>query len=335
MPTLTDVAAHAGVSIATVSKVIGNKPYVSEETRARVKEAIAAVGYVPNLAARALSSGKTNIIALVFPRVFDAVFTDPFVQHILEGVEAACIDTGYNLLLSTPSVAEAEPDARYATLLESGYVDGIIAVDNVPKHSVAAQAIEKGIPTVVIGYGHNVVCVRSDDYHGAFELMQHLLTLGHRQIGIIAVDETLNHAIPPRLKGFADALAAFDIELSTLPRCDGDFSIPSGNACAQRLLQKHAELTALVCINDRMALGALQAARSMNRDIPNDLSITGYDDIPMAQVCDPPLTTVNQQAPLLGEMAIRKLLKLMDGKTPKPEIIPARLVVRKTSVLAQ
>lgn len=331
MPTLADVAVRAGVSIATVSKVISNKPYVSAATRQRVKAAIAEVGYVPNLAARALSTGKTHIVALVFPRVYDAVFKDPFVQHILEGVEAACIETGYNLLLSTPGVTECHPDERYLSLIESGYVDGIVAVDNVPGKSVAAPALEKGIPTVVIGYGAATTFVRSDDYQGAFDLMQHVLHLGHRHIGLIATDPTLNHAIPLRLKAFHDAAKTYDLNLADMPRSDGDFSIATGHACALQLLQQTPRPSALLCINDRMALGALQAAREKGLHVPRQLTIVGYDDIPTARVCDPPLTTVDQQAPLLGELAMTKLLQLMRGQPTESEIIPTKLVVRNTS----
>ncbi|PJF41922.1 MAG: hypothetical protein CUN55_10945 [Phototrophicales bacterium] len=331
VPTLADVAARAGVSIATVSKVLSNTPYFSEETRQKVLAAVEAVGYVPNLAARALSSGKTGIIGVVFPRVYDAVFTDPLAQHILEGVEAACIDNGYNLLLSTPYVNSDKPDERYLKLLESGYVEGLIALDNVPRTSIVKPALEKEIPTISIGYGPNPLYVRSDDHGGAKNLMQYILSLGHQHIGIISVDERLNYAISPRMNGLRAAIQEAGLDFEQLPIGYGDFSTKSGFICAQKLLSEHPELTALVCINDRMALGAIQYARSVGRKVPHDLSIVGYDDIPLAQFTDPPLTTINQHGPKLGHRAIEMLLSLLQGETPKSEIIPTELVVRQSS----
>ncbi len=332
MPTLADVAARAGVSVATVSKVLSNTPYFSEETRKRVLEAVESVGYVPNLAARALSSGKTGIIGVVFPRVYDAVFTDPLAQHILEGVEAACIDSGHSLLLSTPYINGDKPDERYLQLLESGYVEGLIALDNVPKASVVKPALAKNIPTVSIGYGPNDNYVRSDDHGGAESLMQHVLALGHQHIGIISVDAGLNHAIAPRLEGLRIAAAKKGLHFDELPMCKGDFSTTSGSKCAQTLLTQDPQLTALICINDRMALGAIQYARTVGRHIPNNLSVVGYDDIPLAQFSDPPLTTINQHAPLLGQRAMEMLLMLLQNETPQSEILPTELVVRQSSV---
>lgn len=333
MPTLADVATRAGVSIATVSKVLSNTPYFSEETRKRVLAAVEAVGYVPNLAARALSSGKTGIIGVVFPRVYDTVFTDPLAQHILEGVEAACIDSGHNLLLSTPYVKGDKPDERYQQLLESGYVEGLIALDNVPNASVVQAALDRNIPTVSIGYGPNPIFVRSDDHGGAKSLMNHVLTLGHRHIGIISVDIQLNHAIKPRIDGLMAAAEAANIDFDSLPICQGDFSTASGANCAQTLLTQHPELTVIVCINDRMALGAIQYSREAGRRIPADLSVVGYDDIPLAQFSDPPLTTVNQHAPLLGGHAMEMLLTLLQNETPTSEILPTEVVVRQSSTV--
>lgn len=335
MPTLADVAAHAGVSIATVSKVLSNTPYFSEETKKRVLASVEAVGYIPNLAARALSSGKTGIIGVVFPRVFDTVFTDPFVQHVLEGVEAACNDSGHNLLLSTPSVRGNITDERYEQLLKSGYVEGLIALDNVPKASVVQPALEYDIPVVSIGYGPNDAYIRSDERGGAASVMQHVLEMGHRHIGLISVTDGLNYAVEPRVDGWRAAATTHDIDFDSLPICHGDFSTASGAMCAANLLRQNPNLTAIVCINDRMALGAIQHLRKQGLHIPSDISVVGYDDIPIAQFADPPLTTVNQHAPALGRRATEMLLSLLDNKHPEPEILPTELVVRQSSTIAK
>ncbi|MEO0564175.1 MAG: LacI family DNA-binding transcriptional regulator, partial [Chloroflexota bacterium] len=136
MPTLTEVAKRAGVSTATVSKVLSNTPYFTEETRQKVMQAVEEIGYIPNLAARALSTGKTHIIGVVFPYIFDTVFTDPLVMEILQGIETVCREQGCSVLLSTPRIDDGEVENSYVQLIRSGYLDGIIALDNVPVASV-------------------------------------------------------------------------------------------------------------------------------------------------------------------------------------------------------
>lgn len=335
MPTLAQVAERAGVSIATVSKVLSNTPYFSEATRVRVMKAVKELGYVPNRAARTLATGKSNIIGVVFPRVYDAVFTDPLVQHILEGVEVVCNEAGYNILLITPRLSADGPDKNYIQLIESRAIDGLVALDNVPMASVLLPAEQANIPAVAIGYGPHNVYVRSDDHQGAYDLMRHVLDLGHRHIALISVESTLNYAIAPRVEGLATAIEEQGLDFDTLPTCQGDFSTSSGVMCARSLLEEYPETTAIVCVNDRMALGAVQQARVMGRHIPEDLTVVGYDDIPLAQFAHPPLTTVNQHAPKLGQRAVQMLLNLMQDQAVESEIIPTRLRVRSSSAVVK
>jgi DNA-binding LacI/PurR family transcriptional regulator len=331
MTTLAKVAKRAGVSIATVSKVLSNTPYFTEETRQKVMLAVEELGYVPNLAGRALSTGKTHIIALVFPYVYDTIFTDPLVQHILEGVEAESSSQGYNLLLSTPQVSPSGPDDNYLRLLQSGYIEGVVALDNVPTTSVLAPAREKKIPSVAIGYWEHEFSVVSNDHLGGEQIMEHLIELGHRDIGIITVAEDLNYSISQRMEGLRSACTANGIDFDSLPQQEGDFSIESGATCASKLLEQFPDLTAIIGLNDRMALGAMQKARQMGRTIPDDLSIVGYDDIPNAQYSVPPLTTINQQAPELGRIATRMLFDLINGGQPASVILPTELILRESS----
>lgn len=331
MTTLQRVAERAGVSTATVSKVLSNTPYFTEETRRKVMEAVEELGYVPNLAARALSTGKTHIIAIVFPQVFDAIFTDPFMLHLLEGVEAECRQRGYNMLMSTPQFSTYGFDPHYQALIQSGYAEGIVALDNIPARSILEIAHEKGIPAVGIGYHDNPYHVRSNDISGGTQLMQHVLELGHRNIGIISVAEELNFAIRRRLTGLRMAAEKFNVDIEALPKVEGDFSINSGAEAAAKLLQAYPEMTAMICLNDRMAMGAIQQARTAGRSIPDDLTIVGYDDIPSAAVFAPPLTTINQQAPELGRFAARMLFEILEGKEPEPVNVPPQLMVRQSS----
>jgi DNA-binding LacI/PurR family transcriptional regulator len=331
MTTLAKVAKRAGVSIATVSKVLSNTPYFTEKTRQKVMQAVEELGYVPNLAARALSSGKTHIIAVIFPYVFDTIFTDPLVQHILEGVEAECSERGYHVLVKTPRISPDGPDEPYLHLLQSGYIEGIVALDNVPITSVLAPARARDIPAVAIGYQEHPFFIHSNDGQGGRLLMRHVLELGHRHIGIITIPEEMNFSIMRRIDGLRLEAEAFQIDFEAIPQYAGDFSIHSGEICVQQLLTEHPQITAIICLNDRMALGAMHQARQMGWSIPDDLTIVGYDDILGAQYSIPPLTTINQQAPQLGRVATHMLFEVLNGEEPAPVILPTELIVRESS----
>ena len=331
MPTLIDVAKHAGVSTATVSKVLSNTPYFTEETRLRVERAVRELGYSPNLPARALASGRTEIIGVVFPYINDPLFTDPFVLYMLQSIEAVCHDRGYNLLLSTPRLTAAGPDDLYLRLLKSRYLDGLIALDNVPLASVLEPVNALRIPSIAIGYHPTRHYVRTDDHAGGLQLMKHIFDLGHRQIGIISVADTLNFAINHRLAGIRAASELSGIDYRAFPTVEGDFSISSGTAAAAALLDNHPGLTALVCLNDRMAMGAIQHIRSIGKRVPEDISVIGYDDIPAASSFEPPLTTINNQAPELGRSAAQLLFDLLDGKAVQSLVLPAELITRAST----
>lgn len=335
MPTLQDVAKLAGVSTATVSKVLSNTPYFTEETRDKVLRAVEELGYLPNLAARALSSGKTHIISVVFPYVYDAIFQDPMVMSILEGIEQECTNYGYNLLLSTPRLTNKGPDEVYQKLVQSGYMDGIIALDNVPQASVIQPATARGIPCVVIGYHQAAYYVRSDDYSGGQQLMEHMIALGHNHIGIITVMDNINFSIMERIKGLKEAAQHNGLDFNALPVAYGDFSVESGGDAIVELLAKHPHLTAIIALNDRMAMGAIRRAIELGRHVPEDLSIAGYDDIPSAAIFSPPLTTISQQGPALGRASAQLLFALLSGDTPTSVTLPVYLIERHSTTTRQ
>jgi DNA-binding LacI/PurR family transcriptional regulator len=161
--------------------------------------------------------------------------------------------------------------------------------------------------------------------------MEHVLSLGHKRIGIITVAAPLNFSVPPRMLGFHTAAEAHGIDFATLPKCEGDFSITSGAKCVAQLLQQHLDLTAIICINDRMALGAIQQVQRNGLLVPDDLTIVGYDDIPLARFVVPALTTIDQHAPELGRIATQMLFDILNDKTPDPVTIPTQLVIRQSS----
>jgi LacI family transcriptional regulator len=331
MPTLEDVAQLAGVSTATVSKVLSNTPYFTEETRAKVMQAVEELGYVPNLAARALSSGKTHIIAVVFPYVYEAIFSDPNIMHTLEGIEAECTQRGYNILLSTPKLTAKGLDIHYQQLIMSGYLDGVLAIDSYPLVSSVKPARDRGIPIVVVGYEESEYFIHHDDRTGGYQIMQHLIDLGHTQIAIIDVPNDANYGVHYRTAGMRAAADAAKLDYDRLPRMHGDWSIRSGADCAAQLLSQYPTLTALLCYNDRMAMGAIQKAREMGHRVPEDLTVTGYDDIPTAATFYPPLTTINQRSLEQGRLGAQMLFEVLTGEHPDPIELPPQLLIRDSS----
>lgn len=331
MPTLQDVARRAGVSTATVSKVLSNTPYFTESTRQKVLSAVKELGYMPNLAARALSSGKTRVLAVVFPYVYASVFKDPLVMHILEGIEGECDKHNYNLLLSTPRLTREGPDEAYIHLLQSRYMDGLIAVDNLPLASAVTPARERNIPTVTIGYHESQYSVRSDDRLGGRMLAEHIITAGHRHVGVISVPENVNFAINERMRGIQETFEDAGVRCDTERIAYSDFSTTGGADATLRLLERIPDLSAVICVNDRMAMGSIQKLSSLQMRIPDDITVVGYDNIVASQLVAPALTTVDHHPLKLGQQAARMLFDLLDGKNPDSHVLSPKLIMRESS----
>lgn len=328
MPTLQDVADRAGVSAATVSKVLSNTPYVSEDTRAKVLLAVQEIGYRPNLAARALSSGKTNIIAVVFPYVYDAIFKDPLVMSILEGIEAVFTENHYNLLLSTPRFKGTEIEEHYSRLLQSGYIEGLIAIDTVEQLSFAAEAEKWHIPTVVLGYHKGDFVVHSDNRLGGELMMSYIVEKGHEKIAILSVPNEMNLAIAERVKGLRYIASRAGLDFDSFPIKYSDFSSKGGEIATRELLYMHPELTAIISLNDRMAIGAIQAIQKTGLRVPEDISVIGYDNIPIALTAHPSLSTIDQYPVELGRQAALLMFSRLSGAQPSTVVIPPSLVER-------
>lgn len=339
MTTLKEVAKRANVSTATVSKVISNKPYVSDATRARVMQAVEELGYVPNLAARALSKGRTNIVGVIFPYNYDHLFGDPFVMTLLEGIEAACTEEGYSILINTPRVPVAE-SAQYQRLLQTGYLDGVIVVESLPDAMVSRLAEEHGALWMAVGRRAargEANTVQADSYVGTKAAAEYLIQLGHRQIGVIGLEFPTLEDAATRLAGYRDAFTEAGLSFDAAPYVDGQFSVESGYQAADILLRQTPRPTALLCLNDRMAMGAIQRAVSLGLRVPADVSVIGFDDIPRAAYFAPPLTTVRQPALNMGVVVARQLLYLINQRGHgqhddlPPIIFPTELVIRESA----
>jgi LacI family transcriptional regulator len=332
MPTLEDVAKRANVSVATASRILSasTAPFRGE-TRERVLRASRELGYKPNLPARALASGKSHIIAAVIPRVYESPFTALGTLQILSGIEEACNQRNYHVLISSPTVHDHAPDSSFMNLLTSGYLDGVILDGNFAIDPLLEAIRAQGLPAVVIGNTSHPYFLRGDSYAAGDLLMRYLLDLGHRQIGVIATPLNIHSAVDLRLAGMRAAAKAYGMNFDALPRVDGNLSQESALIAFRSLMTSYPTLTAIAALNDRMALGALRGAHELNIRVPDEITIVGLDNIPQAAESIPGLTTVDQQLEQWGGIAVEMLLDLLAGDTPQPVVLPVSLVVRGSS----
>lgn len=348
MSNIKDVARLAGVSITTVSKVLSNTPYVSTETRARVEEAVKQLNYSPNLAARSLLRQQSFIAALFIPYVEGYSTIDPYLSELIRGAEQTLGEHEYSLLLSIAKNPGSQQKA--ASLLQSGYIDGILTVDVMPSSGQLAEQLRMVcVPAVVNGYPSDRFqgVVHGDDRDGASQVIDYLLESGHRRIGVIALRPGYMASLDVRLNTVRQKLAEAGYPLDERRYLAwGNLTPESGGRACARLLQQDPPPTAIYALNDHMALGALQHAQAMNIAIPAALSIVGNDDIPLARVSNPTLTTVAQPISEIGISMANHLLKLIQHSyirrkthstdTLEDELsfedeLPVRLVVRQSS----
>ncbi|MCC6271687.1 MAG: LacI family DNA-binding transcriptional regulator, partial [Microbacteriaceae bacterium] len=277
MATLRDVAKRASVSVSTASRILSNstKEKYSEETQLNVLRASLELGYRPNFVARALVSGETRIIAAVFPRIYDTPFTALASLQILSGIEAFCSENGYHTLLTSPRIIDGKVDTSFINMVASGYPDGIILDSHFRIDPVMEVLQQFNIPMIVLGYSSYPYRLQSDNYLGGRMLIEHILELGHREIGIIAIADGVSPAADQRLEGMRAEAMERGLHLEGLPRVDGTFSATSGAAAAAQLLVENPDLTALIALNDRMALGAIRELQKLGYSVPQQVSVIG------------------------------------------------------------
>jgi len=327
--TIRQVAEHAGVSYQTVSRVINDKAEVTEETRARVLASIKALNYHPSQAARALSRQRTSVIGVVIPFDPDFLFNDPHMLWILHGIDRELTLHDYSLLLCTSRYSD-DPISAYQRLLNERLVDGVI-VDGTYGEAGIRLLVERGYPVVVTGYcGNGIPCVHPDDEGGAYNLAQHLIALGHRRIGVIDGPE------PSRWRGFERACRDAGLDHDPHLVVHGDHTLRSGYEAVTSLMQQPEPPTAIFAFDDKMAIGAMRWLREHGYAIPTDISVTGFDDMPTADLFDVPLTTVNLCSADLGQRAASLLISLIEGHAPGTAeiVLPTRMVVRQSTAVA-
>jgi LacI family transcriptional regulator len=309
--TIRDIADLAGVSIATVSRVLNDRPDVARETRETVLQVVREQGFSTNRGARGLSSGRTGMIGLTLPLVADAYF-----GPMLSGAAEALYESDMRIVLA-PTLHEHDREVSLLERLMRGTTDGAILM--LPEESAEELLTlqRQGFPFVVVDPREpppeGIACVAAMHASGAKQATEHLLALGHRRIGAIAGVQGW-YATEERLAGFRAALSAAGILLDPELVVYSDWRIPRGTAAARELLSLPDPPTAIFGFNDNVAIGALHAARERGLSVPDDLSVVGFDDTEQAVIVSPRLTSVRQPLAELGRMGVSLLIRLIDGQ---------------------
>ncbi|MEZ4683517.1 MAG: LacI family DNA-binding transcriptional regulator [Caldilineaceae bacterium] len=327
--TLHDVATASGVSPQTVSRVINQRPDVAEMTRAHVWETIRRLGYKPNTLARGLVSRRSHTLGII-----TLPLNDYFRAQIITGLEKHARAVGYACQMSFTS-DNADDLRELADAMLARQVDGIVIL--APKR-FADPELRIDIPIVTVAHklvSPSAINVDVDNVDGAYQAMHHLLTLGHRGIGQIVGPRDWTPA-SDRIEGARRALAEFHLPLSTdyMVECE-EWSFQSGYDAARELLTKCPEITALFCHTDWMAAGAYRALREAKLRIPEDVSVVGYDDLPICEFLDPPLASVRQPSQGLGQLVAQLVINAVEHAEPfrQDMLVPAELMMRR-SVMA-
>jgi DNA-binding LacI/PurR family transcriptional regulator len=329
-PTLEMVAHAAGVSRATVSRVVNGSTQVTQQVTDVVNEAIERLNYVPNRAARSLASRRTNVIALVVPEPTSTVFNDPFFASVIQGVAVYLNDTDYTLNLLIASETSSDKTRRY---LMGGNVDGALVVSH---HSGDHSYTALGPKLPIVFGGRPITPELSASYYvdvdnvaAARSSTEHLISLGRRRVATIAGPQDMPPGVD-RLAGWREAMNAAGLADDLVEF--GDFSPASGLDAMGRLLERSSDIDAVFFANDQMAAGAYPLLRERGLTIPGDIAVAGFDDDPMGTALTPTLTTVHQPSVELGAGMAKALVQLIAGEQIEhATIMPTRLVLREST----
>lgn len=327
--TIDELAKLSGVSRATVSRVL-NGGSVSEKTRQRVQAVVGATDYRPNLAARSLASGRSNVIGVVMHIDPHLLFQDPYFGQLMLGMSTTLADRSAGMMLWLGSRSKQE---TLGTILSMGLLDGVVVTANDLDDPLVDGLLASSLPTMLVGHrkaDRTASYVDVDNVHAADAMTTHLVSIGRLRIGYIT-GTPRNVAAVDRLAGYRRAMERAGLADDDLV-VEGDFNAPSGVAGAAKLLDRGAD--AIFCANDSTALGALEAIRARGLRVPEDVALAGFDDLEFAAHLDPPLTTVRQGVRQQGVEAVSNLFQLIEDRSGSPRrvLLPTELVIRQSTV---
>lgn len=326
--TIKEVAQQAGVSTATVSRVLNDSGTVLEATRRRVEAAAERLKYKPNSAARSLITSKTHTVGVLLPDLYGEFFSE-----VIRGIDQCARRNRYHLLVTSSHDTLDELESALQAMF--GRIDGLIVMSP----DLDAQTLEANLPTdlpvVLLNcYLQNAAynSINIDNYGGARDMVHHLLAHGHRRIALIRGARG-NYDADERARGFSEAMQAAGLDGSLV--FEGDFTEESGYQATRRLLEVSPQPTAIFASNDAMAIAALQAVQERGLHVPDDIAVGGFDDIPVARYVTPALTSIHVAIHEQGTRAVEMLLDVIeqdDGTaTPEQQVLPTSLVIRAST----
>lgn len=327
--TLEDIARLSGVSRSTVSRVLNSDVNVKEETRQKVLEVTQNINFQPNLAARGLATGRTNVIGVVIPAGVSVIFIDLYFSLFLQGISTACNTRDYSVMLW---LAEPEYERRMISrILHNGLVDGVIVAKVLMNDSIVQSLIDSEMPFVLIGRhpSADVNYLDVDNLQAGYNATMHLIKLGYKCIATVtgSQDQVVGY---DRYQGYLKALRDSEYPVRLELVADGNFTEDGGYYAMQSLLKYQPD--AVFVASDMMAYGVMRALREANLRIPEDVAVVGFDDIPTSSQTVPPLTTVRQPVSQMGSKAVDALIDLIETgrKSVHKVIMDTELVVRES-----
>ncbi len=333
--TLEDIARHSGVSSATVSLVLRDKPGMTNDTRQRVLDTARELGYHKlGQAERSQPATQTlhHVGIVIKSRVNDDPQVNSFYTPILTGIEAACRKHKINMLFATVPVDLDNHPQELPRMLFEAHLDGVLLIGAFVDATITQILQRQGLPAVLVdaySTDHDYDAVLTDNFRGAYDAVSHLISLNHRQIGLVGTLPEAYPSIADRRKGYQQALSDHGIAETYFADCH--LSIEEGVAVTAALLEAEPAITALFCANDLVAIGAMQAARKVRRQVPADLSIIGFDNIELSQHINPQLTTMHVDKVSMGRLAVQ----LLAHRAENPNANPVTTVLRPSLIERQ
>lgn len=332
-PTINDVARIAGVSKRTVSRVLNESPKVNDETRKEIQRVIKQLKYVPSPQARGLASSRSYLLGLLYD--------DPnalFIHAIQRGILNVCVDAGYEMVVHPCEHRSRNLVANVKRFITRSKLDGVIILPPLSANDNLAKALDKEgfhyVRLAALPVDRTDRCIVCPDRSVMAHLAQHFVELGHKHIALIT-GPRYRLASEERLEGFRAGLQELGVTLAEQDVVEGDFTYESGIAGGRELLTRKRPPTAIFATNDEMAAGVIHAAWEMGIRVPQDLSVAGYDDSPLASKIVPPLTTFRRKNEIMAALAVRKLMAAIDGRRNDAAAIQSELapelVVRQST----
>jgi len=328
-PTIKDVARKAGVSVATVSRIINGLDGYSEETRTAVMKVVYELGYRRNAVAANLKIKKTHTIGVLMPRIDTGFYTE-----ILNGIEDTAHKNNYSVIICNTGNSGIRT-TEYLNVLYERQVDGIIACSMSPKEDFDKNMLATHIPSILVStlsYRCALPYVRVDDYQASYAAVSYLIKNGHKKIAMLSGPLTDPIAGLQRFNGYKQALTDNNIDINEKIIKYCDFNFETGKKSMRELLKENDEFTAIFAVCDTVAVAALSVAYENNIKVPDDFSIIGYDNTKEASMCIPPLTTLAQPLSEMGEKAFNMILKKITTKSEVESIIMPYTIVERATV---